>query len=154
VGRTGTLLRARIASAAVSASSAGFELWVSVRRVEAARDLAADVLHRHFTNPAIVGCSQAGGTRKADAGRLLLAHSWHSTGSWMGGQKRLWRRHGVERQLAWPVVAAFGNAPQPGDRCLIQMFPNRFLLPSPALQGATASTPPSDRLRGRRRDFP
>jgi hypothetical protein len=33
------------------------ELRVSVRRVEAAGDLAAEGLHHHLTGPTIVGCS-------------------------------------------------------------------------------------------------
>ena len=54
------------------------EVWVSVRRVEAAEELAAEGLHHHFTNPTIVDCSQAGaGTGKADAGRLLMTPTGH-----------------------------------------------------------------------------
>jgi hypothetical protein len=52
------------------------ELWVSVRRFEAAQNLAAEGLHHHSTNPTIIGCSQAGaGIGKADAGCLLLTGS-------------------------------------------------------------------------------
>jgi hypothetical protein len=51
-------------------------------------------------------------------------------------------------------IAAFENAPQPGDRCLIQMFPNHSFCRAPPCRMATTSIPPSDRLRGRRRCFP
>jgi hypothetical protein len=52
-------------------------------------------------------------------------------------------------------IAAFENAPQPGDRCLIQMFPNHSFCRAPPWQGSDGlDPPPSDRLRGRRRVFP
>ena len=49
---------------------------MSVHHLEAAEDCGR--LHHHFTNPTIIGCSQAGaGTGQADAGRLLLAPPGH-----------------------------------------------------------------------------